>query len=332
MNLTWSTMYTNITDDPFYINPNNIPISPLLPLGIINVTYCFPKNEISEASIKEISYFVHSHNKVQGDNISELSIDKIKKLSKISSIISTLWLKDMIIGVILAVVLPFNKGKTLYATHLCVHERFRSNGLAMYLIRSMLIAGTKYDSYHSYYLSPSSHQGNAFQVNSWFRPINANKMRSIGFDIESHNYKIKNNTTTPVSIQDYNTIINKFRQGDIYLSPTLEEFKDMMKFFDIYRVGNEFFILYNGSVIIKSKGKRVNITYLSWMSDVSIFKNVLYQAKRNKTDVLYGIYIGHITQDLITKNMGHTTEGKMILEMYNTKISIPLEKFMLPIF
>lgn len=303
---------------------------------------------------KELIIFVNSNNYTSSGNITELSMRLLEKMCKIPCYIGILTKDNRIIGSIIVLLFKCSyHDKSIistYTTFLCIDRCHRCKGYALILIRA--VANLGYDNYkilHGYYMSNGSHQIITNKLESWYRPINLKKSSESGFTVKTYQNPDKKNKSSirqklayyiskpsiipkKIEYNDYNIVLELLNKGNMYLTPTRQELLYLSKCFDIYIVESKgLFILLPMSVVISGTGKRMNNAHLVLMIG-DVLQYILYTVNECKYDLLYGWYIGDITEDRVNKIKGIRTISDNHIEFYNSKEHIYNSRVYMPIF
>jgi len=349
MNQTECPFFISKDPPPNFILPDGITCSIYHPLHLNGEEGTTPDQETK----MQIMKFIRENDCTESGNITELSSESLERLFSTPSVMAVLSENDKIIGTMISPIFRANyKGSfeflTSYTTFLCVAKEFRDKGLAMALIRAVMIEGyNRYDINHGYYMTFNPHHNIHNEIKSWYRPINIKKAAEAGFTLQSFTrkgdrestrqrlaYRIVKPSILPIkiSIESYELALKVLKKGDLYLTPTKQEFEWLCKCFDIYIVGTDsLFMLFPMVSLISSTGKRVRNAQLALMIG-DILSQALWAASESGYDLLYGWCGGDITPDSITNIKGLITVAKSYLELYNTRSNIPNNKMMVPIF
>jgi ribosomal protein S18 acetylase RimI-like enzyme len=349
-----STFYISKKPPPDFILPSGITCSIYHPLCLDGQIGPTPDKEIKQ----QIMNFIRENDCTESGNITELSLESLERLLSTPSVMALLINNNnnnKIIGTMISPIFRANyRGSfeflTSYTTFLCVDKEFRDKGLAMALIRAVMIEGyNRYGINHGYYMTFTSHHNINNEIKSWYRPINVKRAGEAGFTLQNFVKKGDRGSAatrqrlayhvgkpkilpTKVSSESYDIILNILKTGDLYLTPTRQEFEWLCKCFDIYMVGTDsLFMLFPMTSLISSTGKRVRNAQLALMIG-DVLSQALWIANENGYDLLYGWCGGDITSERVSNIRGLITVAKSYLELYNTQFSIPNNKMMVPIF
>lgn len=303
--------------------------------------------EFKKEEYEEIFEFNKIHNKLVSGNITLLNFSLLNKFSSLGmySVLARGGTKNAIIGMILSLPLPITlKGvkkeqkeeKEIFGvtSFLTVHEKLRTKGLAMALIRELTLLGHENSIYCSYFTSPKKIGTNSISLTSWYRPLNLPKTVGLGFlypnwnDIPSFksnmtkyacrspkdkNYRVirlaENSEKTTLAFNFYteNTKNKRF-----VFSPDLLLFKKWVKNFPTFAVSY--------SEIINKKNKRETIVgifcYMGVQSHMAtglegllclplmfvsleehrenVMRMLIHTAHEEQFDVLYGYCVGDL--------------------------------------
>lgn len=353
--LHWSYILPSPGDDSFYRQFGHIPPPYSLPEGYECNIFTFPWDEIPSSVEYDVLTFVNTHNQVGKYNFARINTETLNRFKKTGSCLAILMHDSKIIGTMISLGFRCSYIEreiyTSYTTFLCVHKNYRSNGLAMILIQSIMRHGQKYNIHSGYYLSDEPHQPIKSRnvIRGWYRPINHQRVRNLGYslpnlppskDIE-RKYRlmyhipksdIVNRIKSP-GIDEWRKAMYFFNSDTLHLIPTEEEFRWYCSFFDVYLFKNGILMVIPLSIMISSTRKIANNLYVAYMS-TNLLPEALCIAKEGNYDLLTGFYVGEITEDRVDKVKGHTTIAPTHLEFYNTSdnVKIPPESFILPIF
>lgn len=356
-NLHWSDVLpTNESFDEFYTKEGHLPPPLELPKDYQCKIFTFPWESIPIELEKELIIFVENNNQVGKHNITILNEDTMNRFKSMGACLSVLFHNHNVIGTMISLGFRCHYYSReiyiSYTTFLCVHKKYRQNGLAMILIQSIMLNGKKHNIHSGYYISDVPHQPNRNIVENWFRPINFSRAKKAGYSLATlpnvndrtnfeRRYRLMyhvSNIHIPQKISwpdtvTYTKIINFFSSKSLHLTPTQEELGWYCKFFDVYLFDKGVLMLLPLSVKVSSTKQIVNNLYLAYMS-ADLFSEALCIAKNGNYDLLVGLYVGEITHELVEKHNGHTTSANSFLEFYNTSknVNIPPESFHLPIF
>ena len=327
---------------------NSTPLDPIISDNITCIIYhpLHLNGNIGEVPDKEpIMKFIKLHDKTDSGNITELSLNSFTRILSTPCFIGILFKNGEIIGTMFTLIFRTTQLLTTYTTFLCIHKSEREQGLAMILIRSIMKEGyLKYGITHGYYMSYNTHHDINVIINSWYRPINISKLSIAGFTLQDFsNIKLADtkqrlyyHVVTPkilpikATIKSYQLFTIIAKHGTIYLTPTKQEYKWLLQCFDIYLVGTSgLFMLFPISCIISST--KIYSANLSLMIG-DVLPQVLWIAKENNYDLLYGWYTGDITTEKVSSIKGLTTVATQYLEFYNTKQPTLPDNFLMPIF
>lgn len=306
-----------------------------------------------EQTKSRIINFIKINDCTGSGNVTELSSESLERLLSTPNILAVLIKNNNIIGTMIS---PIFRAKykdfsllTSYTTFLCVDKKHREQGLAMTLIRAVMKeAHSRYNLCHGYYMSSTPHHNIHNEIKSWYRPINIKKSGEAGFTMKSFKndrggssttkqrlaYHVSKPSILPIKASPlfYELILRILQKGDLYLTPTYQEFEWLCKCFDIYTVNNDsMFMLFPMVSFISSTGKRVRNAQVALMIG-DVLSHALWVANDNKYDLLYGWCAGDITEDRVSNIKGLITTDKSCLEFYNTRIAIPNNNIMVPIF
>lgn len=347
-----SQFYISENPPPDYISPDGITLKTYHPINL-NGDIC---DTIDDDIINKIIKFIGVNDVTGTGNITELSKESLDRFMSIPCVIGILFNSDNnIIGTMISVILRVRYNNidllTSYTTFLCIDKLNRTNGLAMILIRGIMKEGyIRYGINHGYYMTTNVHHKINYEIKSWYRPINVQKASASGFTLatferkgdrnmlsrQKSGYHISKPKNIPVKVdyESYDRVINILRQSqnNLYLIPTLNEYKNLCKCFDIYVVNNNYlFMLFPMDSIISETGKRVHNAQLALMIG-NVLQEALWIAKQNNYDLLYGYCFGDIKQEDIKNIKGHITNSTTFLEFYNTKNNIDNDNLFVPIF
>lgn len=313
-----------------------------------------------EATKLRIMDFIRVNDCTDSGNVTELSRESLDRLFSTPSVMAVLLnsLEDKIIGTMISPIFRAQYGDfsflTSYTTFLCVDKNYREKGLAMILIRAVMKEGyTRYGINHGYYMTFTPHHSISNEIKSWYRPINIKKASEAGFTLQTFSakgdrgnsstrqrlaYYVPKPSTIPVKAtsHSYELVMKIFRQGrnsgQLYLTPTKQEFDWLCNCFDIYTVGTDsLFMLFPMTSIISSTGKRVRNAQVALMIG-NVLPHALWIASENKYDLLYGWCGGDITKEKVVAVKGLITVAKSFVELYNSKFNIPNNNMLVPLF
>lgn len=283
--------------------------------------------------------FINKYGCTEDGNITEMTLETLDRLLSMPLILILLIKNNDIIGTIFSIIIRINNDiLSSYTTFLCIKEEYRKQGLALILIDAAKEEGNKRNVNHGYYMTYKNINNNN-DIKSWYRPINIKNAINAGFSIYNENktkqrlmYHISKPTILPkkATNDDYEKILVILKKGQLYLTPTFEEYVQLMTCFDIYIVENGLFMLFPMSIFISSTGKRVKNAHLALMIG-DLLPHVLWVASEHKYDLLYGWCVGDITEEKIIKAKGCITTSNVYLSYFNTD-TISNQHMMLPIF
>ena len=352
LNISTSEFYISENPPPEIILPSNITCRMYHPVTLEG-EIC----DIIDPDVQnKIMNFIKVHDRTDTGNTTELSEESFKRFLSMPCVIGILFDNNNIIGTMISVILRVRYNTidllTSYTTFLCIDMSHRNNGLAMILIRGIMKEG--YDRYginHGYYMTANSHHKINNEIKSWYRPINVNKAAKANFTINTFSQKGDRSNSTrrnlgyhipkpniipiKVNLESYEKVIKilaKKSDNTLYLNPTFKEYKTMCKCFDIYMVGEDnLFMLFPMDTTISTSRKRVHNAQLALMIG-DILPNVLWIAKQNNYDLLYGWCGSDITVERVEGVRGLITTFKTYLEFYYTQNTIENNNMMVPIF
>lgn len=356
-----SNFYVSEDSPPTFILPENITCKIYHPLTLNNTQ----ADVIDDDTRIRIMDFIRINDCTESGNITELSPKTFDRILSTPCFIGVLLQSTpnhmTIIGTMFTLILHVSSGThnfdfyTTYTTFLCIDKSLRDKGLAMGLIRNIMNEGyNRYGIKHGYYMTFNTHHSVHSAIESWYRPINIKNATTAGFVLDkfmrqgdrgnSNRQKIGYHIGKPkilpvkitkddVSIEDsYKVVMKILCKGDIYLSPSLDEYKNLCVCFDVYIVNeNSLFMLFPMDSIISLTGKRVRNAQLALMIG-DILPQALWAASESKYDLLYGWCGGDITKEKIASVRGLITTAKSYLEFYNTKELIANNNMILPLF
>lgn len=301
---------------------------------------------------RDMVQFVSEHDCTDSGNVTELSPESLDRFCSTPSFIGVLTHNNDIVGTMITPIFRAQyKGTsiiTTYTTFLCIHKSHRSSGLAMGLIRAIMKEGyVRYGINHGYYLTFAAHHSISTKIESWYRPINIKTAGDAGFTLQSFSargdrgnarqrlaYHVPKPSVLPVKAapETYDIILKILQSGDLYLTPTKQELEWLCRCFDVYTVGtHSLFMLFPMVSLISSTGKRVRNAQVALMIGDAL-PQALWIANGAGYDLLYGWCSSEVTATRVTNIRGLVTMTGAYMESYNTRILIPNDRMMVPIF
>lgn len=179
--------------------------------------------------------FINQHGCTNDGNITEMSTEILDRLLSLPTILILLMNNNNIIGTIISIIIRINIDiLSSYTTFLCIDIKYRKQGLALMLINAAKEEGFKKNVTHGYYMTYKNINNN---IKSWYRPINIKNAVNAGFTIYNGNktrqrlmYHIGKPLILPVKVScdDYERVLIILKKGQLYLTPTYEEYLQLM--------------------------------------------------------------------------------------------------------
>lgn len=150
---------------------------------------------ISKEGYDEFCDFIKNQNKMSSGNYTLLPKGELDRYVKFNAKVITMrgGSKNSLIGTLISIPFPIKcdvsdepimHGSTSF---LNVHRALRGNGMAMALIRELIQWGFEDQIYCDYHMTDNKIGEQAFQISSWYRPINLPKSIGLGFMIPEFN-------------------------------------------------------------------------------------------------------------------------------------------------
>jgi hypothetical protein len=345
-----NSFYISEKEPPNFILPPDLQSTIYHPCCIDGETGVYP----DEVTINRIIQFIRTNDQTGSGNITELSRESLNRLFSTPCIMGLLMKESTIVGTMISLIFRVRTRDgfsflTSYTTFLCVAAEYRNHGLAMALIRVIMHEGySRYQIHHGYYITFTPHHSVNAEIKSWYRPLNLKRSLSAGFDLQTFPgqrlseaamkqrmaYHVAKPNPLPVKVTNasYTQVHKLLARGDLYLAPTKQEFIRLSNCFDIYLVGDYgLFMLFPLTAIISSTGKTVRNAQLALMIG-DVIPQAMWAANDENYDLLYGWYAGDVTEERVAASRGIITASTCYVELYNTRVMLPLGGMTIPLF
>ena len=337
---------------PNSTQPNQIIISKEPPVPYDKGSKNFTLFEgITPSQYQEVSAFIEQHNCMSTGNTTLLPTTELERYLNMENI-SVLMRgnnQNKLMGTILSLVLPIKIEKKII-THGCttflnVHPAIRGFGMCMALIRGLAGFGYKKKVYCDYHMVAFKLGDNSVKLNSWYRPINLNRCKDLGFLYHGCNdsrSSIKNRlkyTNDLRGSMNFVKVGNDEDQYKYYLEtvknkkfvfyPDIDLWKKWITSFPTY-------IIYNNSAkvgivslnttycVIESTGGTGKVCFpIICNGDMEYVLPVLnHIARIEKYDVVYFHQHGDVTQSALESINAIKTDTTLWFSLYNNSIDL----------
>lgn len=229
-----------------------------LSYSVVSVSSC---EKMSPELLNEMSTFISSQNRTKSGNITCLSPSSILSWMRAGSRIAIMrdetHFRRCIVGTIISLPLrcdlklsdstssTMEMGNTNF---LCIHERYRERGLAMKLIKAILLEGNHIGVLLGYYLTFTPHHPCHLEVRSWSKLIDPVKALSGGFvplDCRNMDTVTRSCISSPPLLFSYCrctsgervlNVISSIPSPGISWNPTLEEAQRVASNFNVFEI------------------------------------------------------------------------------------------------
>jgi hypothetical protein len=217
-------------------------------------------------------------------------------------------------------------------TYLTVSLNQRKEGIAAYLIKSIIYHGWENNIYTGYHYILEPRTSSNVLVYTYFRVLNILDAKTAGYEIDYENFELKDNS-------DYTIRQTQYEDFDILLSKVNRKVNINLSLNDYHNITQDCIFLttmkrnkITGIIGIKSvllhisKTKKLcnvaRVVYLETLerhSYHSIAKMINYLSNKEYA-VMSGVCFGELNNNHIKKSMGFITSGKLYLDFYNLSL------------
>ena len=322
---------------------------------------------IKESEYQEVSSFYQKYNDMSTGNTTLLPVKELKRYLAIENISILMRSSNgMLVGTIICLMLPVKNKNDISeevimhgcTTFLAVHPALRGLGLCMALIRGLIEYGYEDGYYCDYHMVAFKIGTNSIPINSWYRPINLNRAKELGFLYDGH--KDPRNSTK-VRLKYRTKLPNNHRYVQVSpdnknINTSLEYYKGLVQnrnfafwpdeplwalwvksfpTYLIYKGDNEVGIISINTVycVIKSREETGKIVFPiicegNMGSVMLVLCNISYKLKY---DVIYFHQHGDVTEKALESINSIKTTTKLWFSLYNNRIKIQPEDIHLPL-
>lgn len=333
MSKTWLSMPLNDNleyegllskDKPFDFIHENIKINENLSINI----------HVNKPVTKEIFIFIFENGISQSGN--SYIVNPKTLLSRAFSYITSSKDKNNYLGFVLSVPHRIKIGKNQIdsglTTHLTTSLKHRKEGIAGYLIKSIIYHGWENNIYSGYHFINEPRTPANVLVYSFFRPLNVNTAKDSGYQFDEESLVSRDNMDYNIRPSEYEdlTLIPKIKRN-INIDLTETEYNNLKQDCIFYTITYKNKVV--GIICIKpvalyiAKTKKIcNIARMVYFEAIEkhsyhVFEKCINYLSNKEYAVLSGVLFGDLNNGHLRKNLGLVVSGKLFLDFYNINIT-----------
>lgn len=288
---------------------------------------------VNKPVTKEIFIFIFENGISQTGN--SYIVNPKTLLSRVFTYITDNSDKDKFLGFMLSVPHGVKIGKerinSSLSTHLTVSLKHRKEGIAAYLIKSIIYYGWEnsiYTGYH-YINEPRTHSN--VLVYSFFRPLNIENAKSSGYQFNEESLTTRDNQDYMIrdSVYEDLDLINKVKRN-VNINLDEVEYNNLKQDCIFYSITHKSKVV--GIMCVKpialhiaKTSKICNVARMVYFESLDkhayhVMEKCINHLSNKEYVVLSGVTFGSLNNGHLRKNLGLIISGKLFLDFYNINL------------